>query len=494
MNNNMIYQTYERPPFGKNIFFSLQQFLSIIAATMLVPVIVASNNALGGIYLSQSAALLGAGVGTVVYLLFTRFKSPVFLGSSFAFITPLITAVSFGYFGVILGSIFAGSVYIVIALIVKFVGTKWIDKLMPPIIIGPTVALIGFDLSTSAIANVTNASTSGYSLIALLVGLITFFIVIWTSVKGPKKLKMFPFIVGILGGYLIALILTGIGHLANEPLLKLIDFAPFQKIGDFNNWLPNITFVGFINEGFSQIHSFGDVFTIFISFAPIAFVSFAEHIADHKNISSIIDTNLLEDPGLHRTLLGDGVGSIAGAVFGGCPNTTYGESIGCVALSRNASTFTILTTSILCIVIAFFYPIIAFIETIPVCVVGGICIALYGFISISGLRMLKNIDLNESRNLFVVASIFICGIGGLTIMFGDPTNPVITISNIACALIVGIIANLILKPGKNEAIETEATTEESTNENKQEATKETTTESVPESKKQTKPKKQTTKK
>ena len=145
MKNNMIYQTFERPPFGKNILFALQQFLSIIAATMLVPVIVAGANSLGTIYLSQSAALLGAGVGTIVYLLFTKFKSPVFLGSSFAFITPLVTAVSFGYFGIILGSIFAGSVYIVIALIVKFAGTKWIDKLMPPIIIGPTVALIGFD-------------------------------------------------------------------------------------------------------------------------------------------------------------------------------------------------------------------------------------------------------------------------------------------------------------------------------------------------------------
>lgn len=450
MKNDMIYQTYERPPFGKNILFSLQQFLSIIAATMLVPIIVAGANSLGAIYLSQSAALLGAGVGTIVYLLFTRFKSPVFLGSSFAFITPLVTAVSFGYFGVMLGAIFAGSVYIIIALIVKFVGTKWIDKLMPPIIIGPTVALIGFDLSSSAIANVTNASGSGYNIVALLVGLVTFFIVIWFSVKGPKGLKMFPFIAGIIGGYLLALVLTGIGYLANAPILQLIDFTPFQKVADFSNWLPNITIIGFFQEGFSQIHSFGDVFTIFISFAPIAFVSFAEHIADHKNISSIINSDLLKDPGLHRTLLGDGVGSIAGAFFGGCPNTTYGESIGCVALSKNASTFTILTSSIFCIVIAFFYPIIAFIETIPICVVGGICISLYGFISISGLRMLKNVDLNDTRNLFIVASIFICGIGGLTIMFGDPNNPVVTISNIACALIVGIIANLILKPSKKE--------------------------------------------
>ena len=416
--------------------FALQQLLSIIAATMLVPVVVDKT----GIYLSQSSALIGAGVGTIIYLLITRFKSPVFLGSSFAFVTPLTTAVAFGYFGIVLGAIFAGLVYVIIALIIKFAGTDWINKIMPPIIIGPVVALIGFDLAGSAINNVvSNGVTGGYNLVSILIGVITFLSVVVISAKGSKKIKMYPFVLGILIGYILAVILTLIGNLTSCAYLQIIDFTPLKKIADFKNWIPNITIIGAIKEGTAKFNSFADVLTIFIAFVPIALVSFAEHIADHKNISSIINKDLLKDPGLDKTLLGDGIGSIAGAFMGGCPNTTYGESIGCVALSKNASTRTILTAAIMSIVIAFVYPIIAFFETIPSCVIGGVSIALYGFISVSGLRMIKDIDLNETRNLFVVAAIFICGIGGLKLKFGS-----VVISNIACALVIGIVTNLCL--------------------------------------------------
>ena len=184
---------------------------------------------------------------------------------------------------------------------------------------------------------------------------------------------------------------------------------------------------------------------MFVAFAPVALVVFAEHIADHKNLSSIIGKDLLKDPGLHRTLLGDGVGSFAGALFGGCPNTTYGESIGCVAITGNASVWTIFTAAIMCIVIAFIYPLMVFVATIPDCIVGGICIALYGFIAVSGLRMFKNVDLDNSKNLFIVATILVTGLGGLVLNFGK-----VSISSIACALILGIIVNLVLKPGKAE--------------------------------------------
>ena len=436
MDNNLIYDVNEKPPFGKNFLFALQQLLSIIAATMLVPVVVDKT----GIYLSQSSALIGAGVGTIIYLLITRFKSPVFLGSSFAFVTPLTTAVAFGYFGIVLGAIFAGLVYVIIALIIKFAGTDWINKIMPPIIIGPVVALIGFDLAGSAINNVvSNGVTGGYNLVSILIGVITFLSVVVISAKGSKKIKMYPFVLGILIGYILAVILTLIGNLTSCAYLQIIDFTPLKKIADFKNWIPNITIIGAIKEGTAKFNSFADVLTIFIAFVPIALVSFAEHIADHKNISSIINKDLLKDPGLDKTLLGDGIGSIAGAFMGGCPNTTYGESIGCVALSKNASTRTILTAAIMSIVIAFVYPIIAFFETIPSCVIGGVSIALYGFISVSGLRMIKDIDLNETRNLFVVAAIFICGIGGLKLKFGS-----VVISNIACALVIGIVTNLCL--------------------------------------------------
>ena len=184
--------------------------------------------------------------------------------------------------------------------------------------------------------------------------------------------------------------------------------------------------------------------TVAVAYVPVAFVVFAEHIADHKNLSSIIEQDLLEEPGLHRTLLGDGVGSMFGAIFGGCPNTTYGESVGCVAITGNASVVTILATAIMCMIISFFGPFVTFLASIPNCVMGGVCITLYGFIAVSGLKMIQQVDLDDNKNLFVVAVILICGIGGLTVNFGK-----VTLTSIACALILGIITNVILsKKGK----------------------------------------------
>lgn len=442
MSNSLIYNVNQKPPFWKNLAFAMQQVMAIITATMLVPLLADAS----GVYLSQSATLVGAGVGTIVYLLFTKFKSPVFLGSSFSFILPLITAVQYGYFGIFLGSIFAGVVYVILAIVIKFVGSNWINKIMPPVIIGPVVAIIGFNLAQSAIGNLTTVSGS-YNYAAIAVGLLTFFVTIIISVKGSKKIKMFPFIIGILAGYVVAAILTLIGQAINVEYLKIIDFQVFCKVADFSNWLPNFTFVGMFTEGASKITSFGDVVSIFVAFMPIAVVSFAEHIADHKNISAVIGSDLFVNPGLHRTLLGDGVGTIFGSFVGGCPTTTYGESIGCVALSKNASTKTIFTASILCIIIAFFYPLVVFISSIPSCVIGGVCIALYGFISVSGLRMMGGVNLSNSKNLFIASSIFICGIGGLEIKIGS-----IVFTPLACALIVGIITNLMLKPWRKKAV------------------------------------------
>lgn len=463
----LTYDVRQKVPFGKNLVYAFQQVLAIIAATVLVPALVNGNAAKfcaenGLTFLSQNmsqaAALIGAGVGTLVYLLFTKFKSPVFLGSSFAFIAPLSTGILYGYCGIILGSIFAGLVYVIIALIVRKAGTNWINKLMPPVIIGPTVALIGLSLSGSAMNNLMNVAVSAdnYNLIAILVGVVTFLVTIIASVKGNKGIKLIPFVIGVGAGYVLALIFTLIGMAANVDYLKLIDFGAFAQIADFKNWLPTIAFVEAFKEltGAAQTTYAMDwsaVLNVFVAFAPVAMVVFAEHVADHKNISSIIESDLLKDPGLHRTLLGDGVGSIAGATVGGCPNTTYGESIGCVAITGNASVYTIFTTAIMCIVLAFIYPVVLFIESIPSCVVGGICIALYGFIAVSGLRMFKNVDLDDSKNLFIVAAIFVTGLGGLELKLGP-----VTISSIACALILGIVVNLILKPKKvnvNKSVE-----------------------------------------
>ncbi len=464
-NTNLVYGVKDNPGFLKTLVFAIQQVLAILAATVLVPILVDGS----GTYLSQSSALIGAGVGTIVYLLFTKFKSPVFLGSSFAFISPLMTGVAFGYCGVILGAIIAGLVYVIIAIAVKFAGADWINKLMPPVIIGPTVALIGLSLSGSAMNNLMNIAVSpdNYNLLFILVGIVTFLVTVIVSVKGTKGMKLIPFVIGVGAGYVLAVLLTVFGYtIGGVEYFNIVDFSKFAQIADFNNWLPNITIVGAIKElanGELLLNGAG-VASIALAFAPVALVVFAEHVADHKNISSIIGEDLLKEPGLHRTLLGDGVGSIAGAFMGGCPNTTYGESIGCVAITGNASIRTIFLTAILCIVLAFIYPIMVLIESIPSCVVGGISIALYGFIAVSGLRMFKHVDLDNSKNLFVVAAILIPGIGGLALNFGGTFNaPLIKISSIACALILGIVVNLILKPAKpkiNKEVSYENTTEE----------------------------------
>lgn len=436
---NLVYGVKDRPKFGQTIVFALQQLLAILAATIAVPSIVGNG-------MSQSAALFGAGVGTLVYLCFTKFKSPVFLGSSFAFLGSMFAAfagavsVNAGYMGLVLGAVFAGLVYVVLAVIVKVAGVKWINRLMPPVVIGPTVAIIGLSLAGNAIGNsfgfgspmADGYTMSGSTLANLICALVTLLVVIWCSVKGRKMIKLIPFIIGILAGYACALIFTLIGNATGKEALKILDFSAFATM----RWVPEFTFIKAF-QGAGEITG-QYVATIAVAYVPVAFVVFAEHIADHKNLSSIIGTELLEDPGLHRTLLGDGIGSIAGAFFGGCPNTTYGESVGCVAITGNASVVTIIATAILCIVASFFGPFVTFLSTIPTCVMGGVTITLYGFIAVSGLKMLQPVDLNDNRNLFTASAILIAGIGGMTVHIGS-----VTLTEIACALILGIVINLL---------------------------------------------------
>ncbi len=440
----MIYGVKDRPGIGKLLLFALQQLLAILAATIAVPMIIGNG-------MSTSAALFGAGVGTLVYLLFTKFKSPVFLGSSFAFLGSMAAAfaggvsASAGYLGLIIGAVLAGAVYVLIAVVVKFCGVKWIDKLMPAVVIGPTVAIIGLSLAGNAVGdlmkgNVLNAAgeMACSPFIALLCGIVTLGVTVACSVYGKKFLKMIPFIMGILAGYAVAAVFTGIGIAADADALKVIDFSQFKSM----QWYPDFTFVTAFggDYNFGEGGSFGSYFaTIAVAYIPVAFVVLAEHIADHKNISSIIETDLLTDPGLSRTLLGDGVGSMAGAFFGGCPNTTYGESVGCVAISGNASVVTIFATAIMAIAASFVAPFITFLATIPSCVMGGVCIALYGFIAVSGLKMIQGVDLGDNKNLFVVSVILIAGVGGLSITIGQ-----VTITSIACALILGILTNVLV--------------------------------------------------
>lgn len=451
---NLVYNIKDKPKFGQLIVFAFQQLLAILAATIAVPTIVGNG-------MSQSAALFGAGVGTIVYLLFTKFNSPVFLGSSFAFIGSMLAAfagavsVEAGYAGIIFGALFAGLVYVIIAIIVKFAGVNWINKLMPAVVIGPTVSIIGLSLAGNAISDLMKGKVvdlEGASVaspyVALICGLVTLFTVIICSVYGKKMAKLIPFIIGILAGYVVAAIFTVIGIKTGNDALRVIDFSVFSGMKLFA--VPDFSFLT-AAKGLSAVDG-KYILTVAVAYVPVAFVVFAEHIADHKNLSSVIGKDLLEDPGLHRTLLGDGVGSIAGAFFGGCPNTTYGESVGCVAITGNASVVTILATAIMSIVISFFGPFVTFLSTIPNCVMGGVCITLYGFIAVSGLKMIQDVDLGDNRNLFVVAIILICGIGGLTLSFGK-----VTLTEVACALILGIVANLVL--GGKDKDKAEKTTE-----------------------------------
>lgn len=520
----LIYGVNDKPKFGKLVVFAIQQLLAIMAATLVVPVITGHG-------MSSAAALFGAGMGTLVYILFTLKRSPVFLGSSFAFLGSMASAfagaatVELGYAGLIIGAVFAGLVYVLISLIVKIAGVNWVDKLMPAVVIGPTVAIIGLSLAGNAIGDLGSVNYSyavendgkyevvetftkageddaekykivsfikaddeakdykvvsasvvdaqgnavknisatyneetgsydlnkkpGSSYVAIICGLITLFVTMIASCYGKKMARLIPFVIGILGGYAAACIFYIIGNATGNEALMIINFEPFKAL--VADGITLKTFVGLPEftfftafKGISQINA-DYIISIAVAYVPVAFVVFAEHLADHKNISSIIEKDLLTDPGLSRTLLGDGVGSMVGAFFGGCPNTTYGESVGCVAITKNASVVTIMAAAIGAIIVSFVNPFVAFVNSIPSCVMGGVCVALYGFIAVSGLKMIKNIDLEQNKNLFVVSAILITGIGGFTLSFGA-----ITITSIACSLIIGIVTNIIVGKAKEQ--------------------------------------------
>ena len=437
---NLIYSIKDKPKFGEVALFALQQLLAIMAATIAVPAVVGNG-------LTASAALFGAGIGSIVYLLFTKSASPVFLGSSFAFIGSMFSAfggaasVSIGYAGLVIGALMAGLVYVIIAIIVKVFGVKWIDKLMPPVIIGPTVAIIGLSLAGNAIGDLMKSNVEGGSVyVCLICGLVTLAVTMLCSTYGKKMMKLIPFIIGILAGYLCASMFALLARQTGNSSLIVINYSAIHHIGSLVS-LPEFTFTKADWSGVTPTY----LLTLFAAYVPVAFVVFAEHLADHKNLSSIIGVNLLEEPGLSRTLLGDGIGSIVGAFFGGCANTTYGESIATVAITRNASTISIWGAAILCLVFSLITPLVAFLETIPSCVMGGVCIALYGFIASSGLKMLQPVDLNKNRNLFVASVIFIVGVGGMVVSFGA-----VEIRTVACALILGILTNVMLSGEKDE--------------------------------------------
>lgn len=459
----LIYDIGDRPKFSKTLIFAFQQMIAIMAATLLVPILMSTFAMSDGkttLSFDPAAALFGAGIGTLVYILCTKRKSPVFLGSSFTFLGAYASVIgmNYGYWGVLIGIAFAGLVYVALALIIKLVGSGWVNKLMPAVIIGPIVTLIGLSLSGTATSWMSGNGGETYSLLTILIGAVTFLTIVLVSVKGSKTLRLIPFIIGVGAGYALALIFTLIGIAADIPSLQVLSFDAFKQafvpfgvtsIVDY----PKFTILKAITEhpeGVLPIDG-GALGNIAMTFVPIAVVELAQHIADHKNLSSIINRDLITEPGLDKTLIGDGLGSIVGGVFGGAANTTYGESIGCVAITGNASIVSIVTAGVGCMLLSFITPFVAIINSIPKCVMGGACVALYGFIAVSGLQMLKKVDLGNNKNLFVVSAILVTGIGGLALNFGTNSatgGPLLTITSLATALIFGIVTNLVVNGGK----------------------------------------------
>lgn len=451
----LIYDIGDKPPVKQNLMFALQDMIAIMAATLLVPILMTQY----GLPSDPAAALFGAGLGTLVYIFFTKRRSPVFLGSSFAFLGAYSTTIAagYGYLGIIVGVGIAAAVYVIFALIIKAVGSDWVNKLLPAAIAGPIVSLIGLSLSSTATSWMSTNGGSEYSLITIAIGLVTFFAIVWASVKGSKTMQLFPFVVGIAIGYVVALVVTLIGTATGNTALQVLDFSVFTNafvpfrltsIIDY----PKVFLIRAIEtKGQYETIDFAAFINLLLVFAPLSVVLLCEHIGDHKNVSNIINKDLITDPGLDKTLLGDGVGSFVGTVFGCCANTTYGESVACVAITGNASVSTLFYTAIGCILLSFFTPFITLINSIPKCVMGGACVALYGFIAASGLQLLSKVDLGDNRNLYPVAAIFVCGIGGLVLDFGyNPATggALISITSLAVAMIVGIITRKICGPGK----------------------------------------------
>ena len=418
--SELIYDTYEKPEIGKWIILALQHVFAMFGATILVPLLV--NQAAGREVLTIPVALVTSGIGTILYILCTKGKSPVYLGSSFAYITPIAVAfIKGGTSGFVTGIVGVGLIYILVSFIIKLFGKNWIDKLLPPIVIGPMIMVIGLSLAPSAVSQM-GLTTGIVEWKSLLVALVSFLVTAIVAVGAKGFFKIIPFLIGIVSGYVTAII------------LGMVDFTAVSQASFFE--LPKFL-VPFKDYTFSLVG--------FLTIAPIALVTIAEHIGDHMALSTIIKKDLIKDPGLEKTLLGDGVASVAAGLLGGPANTTYGENTSVVGMTKVASVWVIGLAAIIAICMGFLGKLSAVFSTIPNPVLGGVSLLLYGFIAVNGLKVLvKNqIDFENVRNVIIASSMLVLGLGGavLTIQSG---NVSVSITGMSLAAIVGIILNLVL--------------------------------------------------
>ena len=407
----------QRPSAGKGILLSFQHVFAMFGATILVPLILG---------MPVSVALFASGVGTLIYMISTGFKVPVYLGSSFAFITAMSLAmkemggdVSAAQTGVIL----TGLVYVLVAAGVRFAGTKWIDKLLPPIIIGPMIIVIGLGLAGSAVTNAGLVADGNWK--NALVAVVTFLITAFINTKGKGFLRIIPFLFAIIGGYLFAL------------TLGLVDFTPVLKANWFE--IPGFYLPFSTGGAFKEYNLYFGPETIAI--LPIAIVTISEHIGDHTVLGQICGRQFLKEPGLHRTLLGDGIATSVSAFLGGPANTTYGENTGVIGMTRIASVSVIRNAAFIAIALSFLGKFTALISTIPNAVLGGMSILLYGVIASNGLKVLikERVDFAQMRNLIIASAMLVLGLGGAILKLGP-----VTLSGTALSAMTGIILNLIL--------------------------------------------------
>lgn len=417
----------EKPPIAKWIILAIQHVFAMFGATILVPILV--NSAAGETVLTIPVALVTSGIGTLIYILCTKGKSPVYLGSSFAFIAPIAAAyLKGGVSGAMTGIMVVGLIYIIVAIVIKLIGKNWIDKLLPPVVIGPMIMIIGLGLAPSAVSQIGLTSGAELDWKILLVAVVSFLVTAIVMTRAKGFLKVIPFLVGIISGYVLSII------------LGLVDFTAVAEASFFS--VPKFI-IPFVN--------YAPNFSALITIAPIALVTLCEHIGDHTSLSNIIGKDLLKDPGLDRTILGDGIATFVAGVLGGPANTTYGENTSVVGMTKVASVWVIGLAAIIAIIIGFLGKFTALVSTIPNAVLGGVSLLLYGFIAVNGLKVLiKNqIDFEKTKNIVVASTMLVLGLGGasISIISGDLS---ITISGMSLAAIIGILLNLILPDEKEE--------------------------------------------
>lgn len=432
----------EKPTIGKWIILAIQHVFAMFGATILVPILV--NSSAGTEVLTIPVALATSGIGTLIYILCTKGRSPVYLGSSFAFIAPLAAAyLKGGISGAMTGIMVVGLIYVIFATLIHFIGKDWIHKLLPHVVIGPMIMIIGLGLAPNAISQIGLGTDTQIEWKGVIVALITFLTTAIVMVRGKGFLKIVPFLIGIVVGYIASI------------CLGLVDFTPVAEAAFFS--MPN-----FILPFVNYIPNFSAILTI----APIALVTMAEHIGDHTALSSIIGKDLLRNPGLDRTLLGDGIATFVAGMLGGPANTTYGENTSVVGMTKVASVWVIGLAAIIAICLAFLGKFTAIISTIPNPVLGGVSLLLYGFISVNGLKVLieNHIDFGKSKNIVVASTMLVLGLGGaaISIVSGDLS---VTISGMSLAAIVGILLNLLLPDEKENKLEK---VEEENNDTKEE--------------------------